>query len=254
MYKVERQKKILEYVLEKKKASVAELSETFGVSRVTIRMDIDELDGLGMLEKVHGGVISKEIGNLSEIPYEIKSAKCLEKKISIAKIASQFVNPHDVIILDAGSTVFQMLKFLPDNITVLTVDIMIAAEIAKMKRNIRVFLTGGELNCEVYAIEGIDAVRFFENIRVDKTFIGCDGLDFQYGITDRSPDYAAVKKAMINAAADVTVLTDSSKFTMRIGSKVCGLSGINTLITDDLTDEQMQICRDCNVNVILAKT
>lgn len=254
MYKVERQKKILEYVLERKKASVAELSETFGVSKVTIRMDIDELDGLGMLEKVHGGVISKEIGNLSEIPYEIKSAQYLEKKVAIAQIASQFVNPHDVIILDAGSTVFQMLKFLPDNITVLTVDIMIAAEIAKTKRNIRVFLAGGELNCEVYTIEGIDAVRFFESIRVDKAFIGCDGLDFQYGITDRTPDFAAVKKAMINAATEVTVLTDSSKFAVRIGSKVCDLSRVDTLITDEITDEQMQICRNRNVNVIVAKT
>lgn len=253
LYKIERQQKMLEYIRKKKQVSVAELSEVFGVSKVTIRIDVDELDKRGLIEKAHGGVISKEIGSFTEIPYEIKCAEHIAEKTAIAKIASHFVNPNDVIILDSGSTVFQMLQFLPSNITVLTVDILIAAEIAKMKRNIRVFLPSGELDCEVYTIEGIDTVRFFESLRVDKAFIGCDGLDFNYGITDRSREYAAVKRTMIEAAADVTMLADSSKFTSKNGSKVCDLSMINTLITDAISEEQMQCCRDNNVNLIIAK-
>lgn len=150
MYKIERQEKILDYINEKSRVSVIELSEVFQVSKVTIRADIDELEINGLVNKTHGGAVSKNIGISSEIPYEIKNQSNIKQKRKIAKVALRYITKNDVIILDSGSTTFQLIEGLPDGITVITTDILVAVEIIKSKKDIQLIMPGGEVQKSVY--------------------------------------------------------------------------------------------------------
>lgn len=249
MYKIERQEKILEYVNKRKRASINELSEIFEVSRVTIRSDIDELALRGLVNKTHGGVVNNEIGISSEIPYEIKNQSNIKEKQRIAKEALKYIEKNDVIMLDSGSTTFRLVEGLPDDITVITTDILLAVEIIKCGKNVRILVPGGELNKKVYTLEGNDAMRFLGNIHADKLFLGCDALDFEVGVTDRSLEYSEIKRAMVEASSRVFLLTDSSKFHSILLKKVCPLECIDVIITDRMDEQAKGKCRQANVEV-----
>ncbi|MBS6397106.1 MAG: DeoR/GlpR transcriptional regulator [Clostridiales bacterium] len=253
MYKIERQEKILDYINKKERASIAELSELFHVSKVTMRSDVDELEGKGLVNKTHGGVVSKDIGISSEIPYEIKNQSKIKEKQRIAKAALQYVKKKDVIIIDSGSTTFRLVEGLPDEITVITTDILLAVEIIKSKKDIRIVMPGGEVDKTVYTLEGIDTIRFFESLHADKVFLGCDALDFEIGLSDRSREYAAIKQAMIKASAQVILLTDSSKFHSKLMSKVCPLEQLDVLIVDKIDSELEDKCQSAGIQVVTAK-
>lgn len=253
MYKIERQEKILDYVNKMDRASIAELSEMFQVSKVTIRADIDELEAKSLVNKTHGGVVGKNIGISSEIPYEIKNQSNIRAKEKIAKAALQYVKEDDVIILDSGSTTFRLVEWLPNGITVYTTDILLALEIIRNKKDVRLIMPGGEIKKSVYTMEGIDTIRFFESLHADKVFLGCDALDFHFGISDRSREYAATKQAMIEASSEVILLADSSKFNSKLGTKVCPMRRLDVMIVDKISNEMKVSCEKEGVRVIVAQ-
>lgn len=252
MYKIERQEKILQYVNKQERASVVELSEMFDVSKVTIRSDIDELESKGLLSKAHGGALSKDIGLSSEIPYEIKNKSKIKEKDLIAKKALQFIEKKDIIILDSGSTTFRLVEGLPDGITVITTDVLIALEIIKSKKDIHVIMPGGNVD-PLYTLQGIDTLRFFENIHVDTIFLGCDGVDAEFGISESSREYAAVKRAMIEASGQVILMTDSSKFGFKRAAKVCALNKVDVFITDKMDEKMQSKCNKEGIQIHLVK-
>lgn len=252
MYKIERQEKILQYINKQERASVNELSEMFEVSKVTIRSDIDELENKGLLNKTHGGAVSKEIGLSSEVPYEIKNKSKTKEKQKIANEALRFIKKKDIIILDSGSTTFRLVEGLPEGITVITPDVLIAFEIIKSKKDIQVVMPGGNVD-PLYTLQGIDAVRFFENIHADTLFLGCDGVDMEFGISESSREYAAVKRVMIEASGQVILMTDSSKFQFRRAAKVCPLNKVDVFITDKMDAEMYEKCDEAGVQVVIAK-
>ena len=147
MYKIERQEKILDYINQKGSVSNAELSETFKVSKVTIRTDIEELAIKGYISKTHGGAVGRAIGISTEIPYDIKSESRIKEKKGIAQRAATYIKEGNVIIIDSGSTTFQLVEFLPNNITIITNDILLALEVIKQKKDIRL-KTGLELQAK----------------------------------------------------------------------------------------------------------
>lgn len=253
MYKIERQEKILNYINEKNRASISELSEMFQVSKVTIRSDIDELAERGLANKTHGGAVSKKVGISSEIPYELKSQSNIREKKQIAGEALKYIKKNDVIIIDSGSTTFQLVEGLPEGITVITTDILLAVEIIKSKKDIRIIIPGGEVERSVYTLQGIDAIRYFENLHADKVFLGCDALDFDFGVSDRSRESAATKQAMMEASSEVILLTDSSKFGAKLVAKVCPLQKVDILIVDKIEEEMKERCEHEGIQVIIAK-
>lgn len=252
VYKIERQEKILQYINKQERASVVELSEMFEVSKVTIRSDIDELESKGLLNKTHGGAVSKDIGLSSQLPYEVKNKSKIKEKQKIADVALRYIEKKDIVILDSGSTTFRLVEGLPDGITVITPDILIAFEIIKSKKDIQVIMPGGNVD-PLYTLQGIDTLRFFENLHADTIFLGCDGVDPEFGISESSREYAAIKRAMIESAGQVILMTDSSKFGFKRAAKVCSMKKVDVFITDKMDDEMQKQCTEDGVQVIVVK-
>lgn len=233
MYQIERHAKMLEYINEHKKATVGELGQYFGTSKDTIRNDINELAKQGLVIKTHGGVLSTDRLNF-EIPYNSKFRLNIEAKAKIGALAATMVKDNDVIILDAGSTTFEILKRIKSkNVTLITNDVKIGYEAACMS-NINLIMTGGELEKSVYTLIGNDAEEFFKKIKVNKVFLGCDALDVEFGLSNTIIREVGVKKLMIAAADKVILVTDSSKFNKRVFIKICDLDCVDSLITEKI--------------------
>ncbi|NGQ95899.1 DeoR/GlpR transcriptional regulator [Brevibacillus sp. SYP-B805] len=232
----ERHQLILALLREKEVVRIHELVEATGASESTIRRDLSELEEQRLLNRVHGGATVLQ-SKIEEPTIMEKAVKHEKEKIAIAKAAAGLVKERDSIYLDAGTTTYQMLPFLPEKIIVVTNGVDIAMQLTK--RNIKTILLGGELKAATLSLIGRDALKSISQYRFDKCFLGMNGIDKHHGLTTPDPDEAFVKQLALQFSDERFVLCDSSKFSRVTFAKVADLSGI-TVITDDGLSEEDQ--------------
>ncbi|MCG8484146.1 MAG: DeoR/GlpR family DNA-binding transcription regulator [Clostridia bacterium] len=255
MFQIERAEKILDYINEHKKVHVIELSEIFNVSKVTIRRDLEDLAQKGLIVKTHGGAVSIENRFSYEIPTEAKENLNVSAKRIIGKKAATLINDNDIILLDAGTTTLEVAKNITQsNITVITHDIKIANELAH-KKNINLIVTGGSLlNTDTYTLVGNRCEKFIRSLKVNKTFLGCDALDIESGLSNRSIEEIEIKKAMMDSAQQSILVTDSEKFGKRVFCHLCQISDIKTIVTEKISEQYMGALNEYGVEIIIADT
>jgi DeoR family fructose operon transcriptional repressor len=232
LFAEERKAKILEMLRKNSKLLVPELCEYFNVSPATIRNDLSELKNAGLLRRTHGGAIS-----ISKTRFELdtsqKEIKNLPEKKAIAALASDLVDDGDTIILDAGTTAFELAKCLSGkkNLTIVLNDIMIASYLEE-NTSADIFLTGGNVRRSLHCTVGPLAIKALRELIVDKAFMGTNGISLSRGITTPDINQAEVKKAMIDISTEVIVICESNKVGFNGFAQVAPLSRINRLVTD----------------------
>jgi DeoR family fructose operon transcriptional repressor len=252
MFQIERQQKILRFINESKKANTDELAAAFSVSKVTIRRDLDLLAGKGLVLKTHGGAVSVKGTFFREIPFSAKAGINSSAKRAIGIAATHLIENGEIIILDSGSTTLEIAKNIHNtDVTVLTNDIKIAMELTA-KPGIHVIVSGGNLDSTVFSLTGARAVSFFQGIHVNKTFLGCDAVDLEFGISDRTFESCDIKRAMIQAADEVIMVTDNSKLNKRVFTHICDISMINKLIIDEIDEPNRKNYTEKGVEIITA--
>lgn len=235
-----RTEKIFERVQAAKLVKLSELSSEFGVSMPTIRKDIDELQRLGRVERVHGSV--RLTSTQPETARSADHAPVLPtspEKALIGRKAASLISNGDSLILDCGATTTELAKNLLDrkNLRIVTNALNIAILLGAEPTN-RVMLTGGIFKAETVAVSGEKASAFFEGMFVDKLFLAAGGVSMESGIS--YPDFIDlhVKRAMIDAAKTVYLLADSKKFGKREFAAFGAMESIDCLVTDEgLGDE-----------------
>ena len=246
-----RRSKILESIEEKGQLRVPELSERFGVSVVTIRNDLIQLEKKNLLIRTHGGAI-KEKRVSFDFALSQKAEMHTAEKLKIANKAVEFIEDGDTIILDSGSTTQQIAKQIKKfkNITVLTNALNIVATLSDCK-DVEVIIPGGMLRKKSLSLIGSIAESGINNFYADKVFLGVDGIDAQYGITTPNMEEAHLNRLMIERSKEVFVVTDSSKFEKQSMAFITGLENIDILITDkNISEKQKKLCLNKKVEVI----
>jgi DeoR family fructose operon transcriptional repressor len=247
---IEKQKEILDYVNENKQASVKELSKATGLSEVTVRKYLQPLESKGLLIKTHGGVISKKSALNYEVPYSEKETVNMEEKQRIGAAAAKLVCDGDVILLDSGSTTLQIAKEIKNqDITVITNDIKIAYELSG-KPNVKLFVTGGMLRSTVFTLVGSDAESYLRRLHVNKTFLGADAVHLDSLVTNNAMEDAEIKKLMIQAADQVILVADHSKFDKKCFLDICSFSDIDVVVTDQIGPEYRKAFLQNSIKVV----
>lgn len=233
MYGEERKTKIVEYVTRHSRASVQELSHAFEVSEATVRRDLKELEEAKLLRRAHGGAISLQ-SVAFEPTFVDKEDKFHKEKQAIAKKAAEFIEEGDTILLDSGTTTYQLAKELKafTRLTVVTNSLIIAQELQE-NTGIEVILIGGSLRRETLAMVGPMAEQSLAMVRVDKAFVATNALDVKEGLTTPNLTEAATKRKMIQSAKTVILLTDHSKLGKVVFAKVAEIAEIDKCIMDD---------------------
>ncbi len=208
----ERRESIANLVRENGFIRNSELSSRLGVSIITIRQDIEALDGQGVVKKTYGGAMFQAENDLDSA-FDSRSHEHVEAKRRIGRRAAELIQPGETIFLDAGSTAFEIARRLPDNadITVVTCAANIAVEICE-KPGIHVLLCGGRLSPRTLSVTGHHAEQMLAEICADRLFLGTYGVDLERGLAERSYEGAQVKRALVAAAREVVLVCDSSKF------------------------------------------
>lgn len=251
---VSRRNEILNSIHADGQVFVEELSTRFGVSEVTIRNDLDQLEQKNLLIRARGGAMKIEgrVGvdyNLSE-----KDKLNYQEKVRIGRAAASLISDSEIVLIDSGTTTVEMVKNLNEikDLTVITNALNIAGVLIN-NPNVNLTIPGGYLRKNSQSLVGPMAERGLKNFYVDKAFLGVDGFDTKTGLYTPNIEEAHLNELMIEIANEVILLADSSKFKKKSFAYICPVEKIDIVVTDDKIDaEDRKRLEDAGVKVIIA--
>jgi DeoR family transcriptional regulator of aga operon len=231
---------------------VHDLSLRLGVSEVTIRKDLKDLEEKRMLIRSHGSA-----GQMSSLTIDRhideKEKVQVTEKTRIAEAANRLIVKNDRIIIASGTTVLAFAQHISiaDPITVITPSVKVSL-LLSYKPNIDIIQLGGSMRKSSASVIGPYAESLLTEMMCNKLFIGIDGLDLDHGLTTSNIAEAHLNQYMINAAQEVIVLADSTKFGKRGFGKICNLNKVHHIITDrNAPGNIIQIIREKGIEVTL---
>ncbi|MDN5315018.1 MAG: hypothetical protein PWP10_3768 [Clostridiales bacterium] len=246
----ERREAINETIQNAGEVKLTDLEKLFPeVSSMTIRRDLEALERQGRIIRIRGG--AKSIAHLSmikEAVYTQRQVSNTPAKNLIADKAAELVSSGRSIYIDSGTTCMSLSQRLPDqNLFVLTPAPNIALELIK-NSNIKVNITGGQLNRDTLTLSGFNAVEYVKTINIDMAFMAASAFSLQNGFTCGDYYEAELKRLIIRKAQQVIMMMDSSKINTGMPYTFARLNQIQTLITDDnLPDEYQKAIRQARV-------
>ena len=210
----ERLSRIMKLLSQQRTATVQELCEALDASESTIRRDLNELDRLGKVNKVHGGATLPDSQFRADEPtMAAKESLAVAEKRAIANAAAALITAEDFVYLDAGSTTLALARAVSGpalDAAYVTNGVAHARLLAQ--KGCRVYLPGGLLRPQTEAIVGAPAVSSIQQYNFTKAFMGANGVALEAGFTTPDPEEAAVKAAAVRRARETWYLVDDSKF------------------------------------------
>jgi len=229
----ERHRFIMSWLIDHPSVAVSDIAERFGVSEVTARHDLDELESSGRVRRVRGGAVSRGRSLALSYPEERASINA-EAKDAIGRAAAKFVSDGDVIIADIGTTSFSFVQRLTDKrgITIITADLAIANYVSYNLPDAEVLLLGGILRKGHLYTAGSLALDSMTRLYADKAFVGADGFHPDRGFTVEHDFSVSIKQRYLANARQRLMLLDASKVGKTSFFQFAGLSDFDTLVTD----------------------
>ena len=232
MLNEERRREILALLNRDGRVLVKDLARHFRISQITIRKDLEFLDGQGVVQRTHGGALPLQAGALLDPSLREKEKLHRKQKTLIAEAAARLVEEGQSVLLDSGTTTTAIARALKDmaQLTVITNAINIAAELAGT--NVEVILTGGMLRKNSFSLVGPLAERTLRQLSADVLFLGVDGFDTKAGLFTPNLLESEVNRAMVEIARRTIAVCDSSKFGRRSLCNIMPVTAVQEVITD----------------------
>ncbi len=243
-----RTNQILEFLTEENKIEVSQLAEKLGVSQVTVRKDLDELESQGIIVREHGFACLRSTNNLhGRIAYHHEAKK------KIAKRAAELITNGDTLMIESGSCCALLAEELASSkkdLTIITNSAFIADYI-RGKSNFQIVLLGGIYQQDSQVLVGPMIQQCVGNFFVKHFFIGTDGFSLRTGFTNQDQMRAQAVREMACQAEHIVILTESEKFA-RHGVVPLNLRDYpRTVITDNqISKEAIDELKQCHIELI----
>jgi DeoR family transcriptional regulator, fructose operon transcriptional repressor len=230
MLAVERRNRLLELVRAGRFASLPALAETLNVSESTVRRDLEYLENQGCARRIHGGVLYT--GTSPKLPhFDARQDMQWEQKKAIAGCAADLVEDGDTILLDGGSTTYEVARLLVGRpIHVVTTSLPVANLFASDTTSDLV-LVGGNICPRTGVARGSYAVEMLSKVRVRKTILSVAGVN-EEGFFNNNLLIVEAERQMMHSADEVIVVADSSKFGRQSLTHLCPLDDVDHVVVD----------------------
>jgi len=213
------------------------LALEFDTSEDTIRRDLRELAAEGKLQRVHGGALpaSAALGDLA-----VREQVSTADKAALGRWGAALVQPGQVVILDGGTTALQVARHLAPGLraTVVTHSPTVAVELARHAQ-VEVRMLGGRLFRHSMVNVGADVIAAAARLRADLFFLGVTGVHPEAGLSTGDAEEAAVKRALLERAAETVVLASPEKLMAASPFVVAPLSEASLLVVPRATPERV---------------
>jgi DeoR family transcriptional regulator of aga operon len=244
MLKNERSKQILQQLLRDGEVTVLQLAARLNTSTATVRRDLADLEGAGLLRKNRGGAIQVEqmfyepFRYLSSFVGQEQFHAAEKRRIGLA--GAEIVKDGETIALGAGTTTTQVGGSLRHRkgITVVTNALNIAMELSH-RANLKIIVTGGAISRDSFALTGSLGIAAVGDMFYDKAFIGVEGIHPDHGLTTNCPDQGSVLRAMIRQSRQRIVVADHSKIGNIGTALIAPITDVDLLITGESASQKL---------------
>jgi DeoR family transcriptional regulator of aga operon len=235
---------LLELLTERGRLDIEELAAELDVSPATIRRDFDHLAEQQLVTRTRGGAVSAPVSY--DLPLRYKASRHVSEKQRIGAAAASLLPAGCALGLTGGTTATEVARAVAaraaasaagpgadqEPATIVTNAVNIAGELM-VRPHVRVVLTGGVARPQSYELVGPLAERTLADLSLDVAVLGVDAVDPDFGASTRHEGEAAINALMAARARQVIVVADSSKLAQPAFARVCPVSAMTTLVTDD---------------------
>lgn len=157
----------------------------------------------------------------------------LDEKIRLAKKGIELIEPNSVILVDDGTTNYQLIKQLDRRIacTIITNSIPIV-NLLEDYPNVNVITLGGYLFKASMSNLGYEAMKQLDSLHPDLYFMGIYSISNEVGVTHSAMDECQLKQKMLSVSFQTAALVTKEKMGSVSNYVVCKTSDITYLITD----------------------
>jgi DeoR/GlpR family transcriptional regulator of sugar metabolism len=247
-----RREVILARLLAQGHVAVKDLAEEMDSSASTVRRDLRALADEGRLELVHGGAV---LARSKDFSFDSKSERNVPAKRAIGKRAAGLVADGDQILIDSGTTCFEMVPFLKARrgLSVIVNSVRHAIELNGPGQ--KVILLGGQYRPDRMDAVGPMAAASLDRLRGYTAFVGVDGLSMEFGLSAGDIESAELFGLAIRNAREAILLADHSKFLAPSLCKIMDFEAISRVVTDRRpTPAWMEYFESLGIDVLCADT
>jgi DeoR family fructose operon transcriptional repressor len=247
----ERQQRIAEFVQSVEFASLEEIAGKVDASVSTVRRDLAVLEGGGTLKRTHGGarVVTPRS---DEFAFTSRDTHQLAEKEAIGRACAELINPGQTVILDAGTTVYHVARYLESKAPQIITNSLPVANLFASSNRLEVVLSGGVIYPRLGVLVGPLAVESFSKIHADVAIMSSGGLTID-GITNSHGLLIDIQKAMIHAAKRVIFCFDHTKLERQSVLPLCDLDCVDAIVTDHAAPQGLvQQLRARKIEVLVA--
>jgi len=240
----QRRNRLLELVRVRRFASLPELKDQLAVSESTIRRDLEHLERQGSARRIHGGVLYT--GSSPKLPhFDARQPAEWPQKKAIAARAVELIADGDSVLLDGGSTTYEVARLLVGRpLHIVTNSLPVANLFAADPRSDLVTI-GGNICPRTGVAQGPYADKMLAMVRVRKTILSVAGINDE-GFFNNNLLLVDTERVMMRAGDEVIIVADSTKFGHQSLTHLCPLGAIDYLVVDD------GICADWHQKVTAA--
>jgi len=247
-----RRERLLELVRERGFAALPDLAEELQVSESTVRRDLDSLEEAGSAKRTHGGVFYT--GGSPKLPlFEERQPGQWDQKKAIAQATADLIHDHDTLLLDGGTTTYELARLLVGRPLQVVTNSLPVANLFASSTNTHLILLGGYVYPRTGVALGPYTNRMLEQISVRKTVLSVAAVNDR-GLFNSNLLLVETERAMMQAAEEVIVIADSTKFSHQSLAHLAPLSAVHHFVSDeDLSPEWRKKLARAGVTVHLAQ-
>ena len=248
----DRRRQIVDLLVNQESATLDELSDRFGVSKMTIHRDLDELELVGLLRKVRGGA-TVAASTQFESDFRHRELKATDEKLGIARAAVNLVEPGMSVILDDSSTASLMAAFLVEKkpLTVITNGLDIMDKLAG-ETGITLVGLGGTYARKFNGFFGIVTEEALAGLHADVAFVSTSAIQ-GFRAFHQDQEIVRLKRQMMDASERCYLLSDNSKFNRTALHFQADLASFAGLITGgSLSPYQREPLAAAGIHIVMA--
>jgi len=230
MHAEERQHRISEYLQKTEFASLEEIAKHVEASISTVRRDLTLLETSGAVRRTHGGA-RVVVPRTDEFAFSARDTHQLAEKEVIGRACAELIPPNQSVILDAGTTVYHVARYLEAKAPQIVTNSLPVANLFASANRLEVVLSGGVIYPRLGVLVGPLAVEAFRKIHADVAIMSAGGISLD-GITNSHGLLIDIQRAMIQAAQKVIFCFDHTKFGRRSVLLLCDLDCVDVIVTN----------------------
>ena len=232
-----RQDEILRLLNSNDVVSIAEFCDKTNCSESTIRNDLTRMENEGLLRRTFGGAVKTDTTPYNLKEWSRRETIYLREKQSIADyVVENMIMPNSTIILDAGTTCYEVARKVVEKdlkVTVLTNSARAAFVLMAAPSKVDLYLFGGMYNNERGTFYDEYQFMLLEKMRANLFLMSINGISEDLGLTILGGDEAQTKIKLMEISAKTIVLADHSKIGHNSLKYVAKLSDIQGIVTDE---------------------